>query len=113
MISRFAAFWAGIVYRYALVILILGVFVTYFAVKSTMNISVSTRLEGLMPQGAESVKTLNNALKKTGSFASIQIVAEPNNPETSAAFIQQVQAEIDKADWVQSSQYFEDVEVLE
>lgn len=113
MISRFAAFWAVIIYRHAVIILMLGVVITYFAVKSTMNISVSTRLEGLMPQGAESVKTLNDALKKTGSFASIQIVASSDDPATTLAFVAQVQAEIDKEDWVQSSQYFEDVEVLE
>jgi predicted RND superfamily exporter protein len=113
MISRFAAFWAGVVYRHAVIILMLGVIITYFAVKSTMNISVSTRLEGLMPQGAESVKTLNNALKKTGSFASIQIVASSTDPATTLKFIEDVKTEIDKEDWVQSSQFFEDVEVLE
>ena len=113
MISRFAAFWAGVVYRHAVIILMLGVIITYFAVKSTMNISVSTRLEGLMPQGAESVKTLNNALKKTGSFASIQIVASSSDPATTQSFIEAVQTEINKQDWVQSSQFSEDVEVLE
>jgi len=113
MIRRFATFWAGVVYKYAVIILVLGFIATYFGVKSTMNISVSTRLEGLMPQGAESVKTLNDALNKTGSFASIQIAATSDDPETALQFIKDAKEVIDSYDWVQSSQFSEDVEVLE
>jgi predicted RND superfamily exporter protein len=113
MMTRFAKFWSGIVYKYAVMILLVAVIVTYVAIKATMNISVSTRLEGLMPQGAESVKTLNDALKKTGSFASIQIVATSDDPATSLQFIKDTKTAIDTYDWVESSQYFEDVEVLE
>ena len=66
-----------------------------------------------MPKGAKSVQTLNAALEKTGSFASIQIVARSDNPETSLAFIRDAKSAIDEYDWVQSSQYFEDIEALE
>jgi len=113
MMSRFAKFWAGVIYKHAIIILMLGAIATYFGVQSTMNISVSTRLEGLMPQGAESVKTLNNALNKTGSFASIQIAATSDDPATSLQFVKDAKTAIDTYDWVQSSQYYEDVDVLE
>lgn len=66
-----------------------------------------------MPKGAKSVQALNAALEKTGSFASIQIVAQSNDPETSLGFIRDAKRAIDKQDWVQSSQYFEDIEALE
>lgn len=66
-----------------------------------------------MPQGTQSVQTLNSALKKTGSFASIQIVATADNPERSRVFVEEVKDDIDRYDWVQSSQFSEDVSVLE
>ncbi len=113
MISRFAHWWAAIVCRRAFLILVVAALVTGFAFRSAMSINVSTSIEALMPKGAKSVQTLNAALEKTGSFASIQIVARSNDPDTSLAFLKQVKRIIDTRDWVQSSQYFEDIETLE
>ena len=113
MMSSFAHWWAGIVYRYAVVILIAATLMTGFALKSTLSIKVSTGIDALMPKGAKSVQTLNAALEKTGSFASVQIVVQSDSPETSMAFIKDAKQAIDHYEWVQSSQYFEDIEALE
>ncbi len=113
MIKVFAHWWAGIVYRYAVVILIVVALMTGFAFKSTLLLKVSTGIDALMPKGAKSVQTLNAALEKTGSFASVQIVVQSDNPETSLAFIKDAKRAIDQYEWVQSSQYFEDIKTLE
>ena len=113
MIGRFGQFWAKIIYRHALIILLLGAIVSAVAVKGVMGISVSTNIEALMPQGTESVKTLNNALRKTGSFASIQIAATSDDPDKTLRFIEDAQRVIKTQDWVESTQYYEDIDVLE
>lgn len=113
MIQKFAYWWAGVVHRYAIFVLIAAVLVTVVAVKSASQLNVSTQLEALMPQGTKSVQTLNAALRKTGSFASIQIVATGDDPKVVEAFIDEVKIEVDQYDWVQSSQSSEDVSVLE
>ncbi|MBL4595558.1 MAG: MMPL family transporter [Robiginitomaculum sp.] len=94
-------------------ILIAAVALTFYAYTHAAQISVSTRLEALMPQGAPSVQTLNHALRKTGSFASIQIAAHSDDPGVTLQFIKDAKQEIDQFDWVESSQYFEDIDVLE
>ena len=104
--------WAGIVTRHALVVLIAAVVLTGFALTRAATIDISTNIDALMPKGAKSVQTLNRALEKTGSFASIQIVVQSDNAETSLGFIQNAKTIIDSYDWVGSSQYFEDIEVL-
>lgn len=108
-----AQIWAKFVYRHAIIVLLLATIATGFAVKGVTKISVSTNLEALMPQGTESVKTLNNALRKTGSFASIQVVADSDDPEISRKFIQDSKLIFDTLDWVASTQYYEDIDVLE
>jgi len=104
--------WAGIVTRHALVILMAAVVLTGFALTKAATINISTNIDALMPEGAKSVQTLNRALKKTGSFASIQIVVQSDDSETSLGFIQNAKTFIDSYDWVGTSQYFEDIEVL-
>ncbi|PHR60536.1 MAG: hypothetical protein COA47_07160 [Robiginitomaculum sp.] len=113
MLNNLAKSWASLVCRHAILILIAAVAVTVFAFEHARHIEVSTRLEALMPQGADSVKTLNEALRKTGSFASIQIVAHSDSPETTLQFVKTAKTQIDTYDWVDSSQYFEDIDVLE
>jgi len=113
MIGRFADWWAGVVFRRALLVLWTGFVITFLAVKSASHLGVSTQIEALMPQGTQTVQTLNAALRKTGSFASIQIVATSDNPDTAQAFIEEVKDDIDRYDWVKSSQFSEDVSVLE
>lgn len=111
--GRFAIWWANIVFKRAGLVLLAAIFVTILAIRSIGNLGVSTQIEALMPQGTKSVQTLNAALRKTGSFASIQIVATSNSPETTLAYIQAAKVEMDRHDWVQSSQYSEDISVLE
>lgn len=113
MIKTAARYWAKLVYRFAVPVLLIAGAITFLALQEAKNISVSTRLEALMPQGAASVQTLNKALRKTGSFASIQIVAHSTSAETTMAFIRDVQTQINQYDWVETSQYYENIDVLE
>ena len=116
MIVRFtktaALVWAKIVYRHAIIILIVAVIVTGFALSRAASIQLSTDIDALMPESAKTVQTLNTARKKTGSTASIQIVVQSNDAKTSLDFIADVKTKINEYEWVESSQYFEDIEVL-
>jgi len=113
MIDNAVTWWIQILYRRAFAVLLVAGIITVLAIKSMMSLSVSTHLEALMPQGAKSVQTLNDALKKTGSFASIQIVVHSDDPKVSLDFVKQAKLEIDQYKWVGSSQYYEDIDVLE
>lgn len=113
MLFTFGRFWAQFVCRFSPVILLLAIAWTFIAVRSASQIAISTNLEALMPQGARSVQTLNDALRKTGSFASIQIVARSEQPEAALDYVKAVKEKIDLKPWVASSQYSEDIEVLE
>jgi len=113
MLKSAAKSWAAIICKHSFAILFGAIIVSVIAFGEARNISVSTRLEALMPQGVGSVKTLNKALNKTGSFASIQIVAHSSDKETTMQFIKDAKAKVDQFDWVETSQYYEDIEVLE
>jgi len=104
--------WANIICRRPILILIMAMLLTGIAFSQVLTLTLSTDIDALMPKGAKSVQTLNRALKKTGSFASIQIVVQTGTPEASLNFIQSAKTAIDEYDWVGSSQYFEDIEVL-
>ena len=105
--------WSDYVCRQPWLILLVTVIITALSIVSIGNLKVSTKLEALMPEAAASVRTLNTALKKTGSFASIQIVVSSDNPAITLQFIQDVQKTIDPLDWVSSSQYSEDISVID
>jgi uncharacterized protein len=112
MLKSFAIVWSRFVIDRALLVL-LGAFVlTLIALKLAGSITISTRLEELMPESAKSVQTLNTVLKKTGSFASIQIVAQSDSADATMGFLQAVKSEIDGHDWVDYSQYSENIEIL-
>ena len=113
MILRIGQLWSSFLYRNYIFVLIAAVCVTFMAVKAMGGLAISTQIEALMPQGTKSVQTLNNALRKTGSFASIQIVATSDNSARSLSFIETAKAKFEKLEWVQSAQYEEDVSVLE
>ena len=113
MIGFLAKKWARFIYRHAVFVLILSVIASAFAFQAAKKISVNTNLEALMPEGAPSVITLNKALRKTGSFASINIVAWSDDPKKTLDFIKAVKKKIDGEDWVDSSQYSQNIEVLE
>lgn len=113
MISKLGKTWSKFVFKNAIAVLIAAVFITVLAFKGITGLAISTQIEALMPQGTQSVQTLNNALRKTGSFASIQIVATAETPDEAMDFISAVKTEIDELDWVESSQFEEDVSVLE
>jgi uncharacterized protein len=104
--------WSAIVFKRSWIILIVALFLTVLALVVASGLSVSTRLEDLMPEDAKSVQALNAVLKKSGSFASIQIVARSNDEMTTREFLHDAKTEIDKFDWVEFSQYSEDVEFL-
>jgi len=111
--ARIGQAWARFVFRHPFFVCLIAVLITALAVRGVMQLSISTQIEALMPQGTQSVKTLNNALKKTGSFASIQVVASSDDPEVSLEFVKAVKEKVDVLDWVESSQYLESVDVLE
>jgi len=113
VITPFAIWWSRFVFKRAGLVLAMAFLVTVLAVRALGGLAVSTNIEALMPQGTESVQTLNAALKKTGSFASIQIVATSENANKTLDFIRNAKARIDTYDWVESSQFSEDVSVLE
>ena len=110
---KLAQTWSDYVCRQPWLILLVTVIITALSIVSIGNLKVSTKLEALMPEAAASVRTLNTALKKTGSFASIQIVVSSDNPAITLQFIQDVQKTIDPLDWVSSSQYSEDISVID
>jgi len=113
VIRKLASGWARIVHRYFIAVLLVAAFLTVFAVKQVSTIDVSTDIEALMPEGARSVQALNQALKKTGSFASVQVSAWSEEPGRAETFIAKLKTRMDPLEWVQSSQYFEDIEALE
>lgn len=113
MMLKFGQFWSKFVFKYALGVLLFAICVSFLAFRAMSSLTISTQIEALMPQGTQSVQTLNEALRKTGSFASIQIVGTAKSPEDAMEFIQAVKTEIDQFDWVESSQFKEDVSVLE
>lgn len=96
----------------ALIVIIAAAIATVFAYQAAKSISISTRLEDLMPESARSVQTLDNVLTKTGSFASIQFVVESDSPETTLNLLTDAKQRFDKLEWVDFSQYSEDIEIL-
>jgi len=105
--------WARAICHRALIILVAAVLVTAFAAAQVMKIKISTNIEALMPEGAKSVQVLQNALQKTGSYASIQVVVKTDAPRKSLDVIRDIKLLIDGTDWAASSQYFEDIRVLD
>jgi len=112
MLKSFALVWSRFVFERALLVMAFALVVTLIAAEFARGVSVSTRLEELMPEGAPSVQALNTVLKKTGSFASIQIVAQSDSAETTLKFLQAVKAEIDQRDWVDYSHHSENFTLL-
>ncbi|NNE41875.1 MAG: hypothetical protein HKN14_13265, partial [Marinicaulis sp.] len=107
-----AVAWSKIICERPFVVLGLALFATIAALKLSSGLSISTRLEDLMPASARSVQSLNAVLEKSGSFASIQIVAQSDDPKTTREFLKKAKSQIDPYDWVAYSQYSEDVEFL-
>jgi len=83
---------------------------SFFAIK---GLQVSTKLEALMPEGAPSVQTLNEALEKAGSFASIQIIVHGDNHAQVEEALFILEAVTRPLLWSDTVQYFEDISVLE
>lgn len=110
--SAFLTGWAGIVYRRAGLILLLGLLVLAAALFTIRDIKISTDINALMPEGAQSVQTLENALGMIGNYSSIQIVIEGETPEQVIEAAKELTESFERKPWVGSAQYFEDVEVL-
>ena len=104
--------WSRFLVARAWIVLAIAVIVSVFAVLAVDGIKISTKVNALMPENAASVKTLKRALEKAGSYSSIQIVAESDTPGKALEFIQATKAKIDGYEWVASSQYSENVEVI-
>ena len=113
MLTSAATLWSNFIFKRPLFILLIGAIITAFAMVGVTKISISTQIEALMPQGTKSVQTLNDALRKTGSFASVQVVVTSDDSDKNLIYLQDVKAQIEKFEWVESAQYEEDVSVLE
>ena len=99
------------VMRHALKVIAAGTLFTALMVWLASSLALSTDIQALMPPESESVQTLERALRKTGSFASIQVVAvDTTNSEPGAAmaFAQAARDEIAALSWVASAQTGED-----
>lgn len=94
-------------------ILLAALLMLVAALAAAKGLKVSTRLEALMPEGAASVQTLNSAMEKAGSFASIQVVIEGDNREQIQSALFVLEAVTRRLPWSESVQYFEDISVLE
>ncbi len=109
---EFASRWARLIYRHAVLLLATAMILTVIAFQGLRTLSISTEISGLMPKGAPSVRALDAALEQIGSYASIQVVVESTSREHVLALLSQAQMRFEQADWVEYSQYFEDVEGL-
>jgi len=94
-------------------ILVAALVLTFAALGAARTLSVSTKLEALMPEGAASVKTLQNAMEKAGSFASIQIIVQGEDKARVERTLFILEAVTRPLPWSESVQYFEDISVLE
>ena len=104
--------WADFVFRRAWSVLIVGLLILCASLFTLRNLSLSTSINALMPDGARSVQTLENALEMIGNYASIQVVIEAESPERVIEVAAELSPEFEKLNWVESAQYYEDVEVL-
>ncbi|NVJ99679.1 MAG: MMPL family transporter [Alphaproteobacteria bacterium] len=94
-------------------ILALALLASVLSLTAFKSLKVSTKLEALMPEGAPSVVTLNEATDKIGSFATIQVIVESEDPKKAEEALFLLEAIIRRLPWAESAQYFEDISVLE
>ncbi|MFZ5610081.1 MAG: efflux RND transporter permease subunit [Pseudomonadota bacterium] len=99
--------------RRAWLVVLLAVLVTGLAVNAARELSLATNLEALMPKGTPSVETLNRALEKTGSFASVDVVMRTSDPKAALRFAEDLRKQAEALDWVYSARYSEDISVFE
>lgn len=105
---------AGFLNKFRWAMLVVGGLLTYLAILSAGNLKVSTKLEALMPEGANSVLTLNRAMEKAGSFAAIQVIFRGlDDKEISKEVLDSTVERFQKLSWADSVQSFEDLTALE
>lgn len=104
--------WADFVFRRAWTVFFVGILVFCASLFTLRNLSLSTNINALMPDGARSVQTLENALEMIGNYASIQVVIEADSPERVIEVAEDLSPGFEKMSWTESAQYYEDVEVL-
>lgn len=109
----FAAKAACFVNNAKWLVLSVALAVTFAAIIGAGTITVSTKLEALMPEGAASVQTLHDAMTKAGSFASIQVVIEGKDKAKIKEALFVLEAIARHLPWSESAQYYEDIAVLE
>ncbi|WP_262692831.1 efflux RND transporter permease subunit [Kordiimonas aestuarii] len=99
--------------RFRWLILIIGSVLSMCAWQASKQIKVSTKLEALMPEGAPSVRTLNDAMEKAGSFSAVQVIVEGDNRTKVEQTLLVLEAVTRPLAWSESVQSFEDISVLE
>ncbi len=105
---------APVIIRFSWLILLISAALSYLAFTEIKSLKVSTSLDALMPEGVPSVENLHRVLEKTGSFASIMIVAQSPDAEAGLKFIQDLRERITKQyDWIAAANYSEDISLFE
>ena len=104
--------WAGLVYRRPGVILCLGLLILLASLFTLRSLKLSTDINALMPAGAQSVQTLENAEEIIGDFSPIRVVVEAESREKVIETFADLSAQFEAKPWVNSARYYEDVEVL-
>ncbi len=94
-------------------IMTVAVGLLFLSFLAMQGLKVSTKLEALMPEGAPSVQTLNDAMEKAGSFSSIQVVVHGQDRKRVEEVLFILEAVTRPLLWSESVQYFEDISVLE
>ncbi len=111
-VTNFLNGWADFVFKRAWSVLLTGILVLFASLFTLRSLTLSTNINALMPEGARSVETLENALEMIGNYASIQIVIEADSPERVIEVAEELSPNFEQMSWTESAQYFEDVEVL-
>lgn len=96
---------AGWVFFAGLIILALSLF-------GLRTLKLSTNINALMPKGAQSVQTLENAEAIIGDFSPIRVVVEAGSREQVIESFAALADRFQQMPWVDSTRYYEDVEVL-
>ncbi len=110
--SAFLNGWAGLIYRRAGLVFLAGLIIWILSLFALRSLTLSTDINALMPEGAQSVQTLENAEAIIGDFSPIRVVVEAESRDKVIESFKTLSAEFGQKPWVDDTRYFEDVEVL-
>ncbi len=112
MLKQWRHRWVSLIWNRPWLIVLVCLILTGVALRGAASLSISTDIESLMPENAASVQAYERVKSQTGSQSSVQIVVTTETPKTTLEALGEFKSETDKFNWVQSSQYYEDIEIL-